>query len=172
MCCQNLEKGIGAALLRVAEQEAFIRSDVVGLGVGLYRDYGPAQQLYVSRGYLPDGCGVTYQYKYIEPGATVTLDDDLILWFTKTAQLEDRQDNISQVLSSIKTFEEFDKFKTEVEAVEQVAKRVLRQHHLPDASLKLFSEGTNIVFEYDNHRVIKIFPPMHIAQYQSELIRS
>jgi hypothetical protein len=36
------------------------RSDVVGLGVGLYPDYGTAQRMYVRRGYLPDGRGVIY----------------------------------------------------------------------------------------------------------------
>ena len=76
-------KGIGQALLELAEKEANIRSDSVGLGVGLYVDYGAAQRLYIKRGYIPDGLGVTYNYKYIEPGEKVPLDDELVLWFTK-----------------------------------------------------------------------------------------
>ncbi|HCE6154635.1 TPA: N-acetyltransferase, partial [Legionella pneumophila] len=61
--------------------------DVVGIGVGLYGGhdggYGQAQRLYVNRGYIPDGLGVTYGYKPTVPGQTYPLDDDLILWFTK-----------------------------------------------------------------------------------------
>jgi ribosomal protein S18 acetylase RimI-like enzyme len=76
-------KGIGFALLKTAEREAGKQHDVVGLGVGLYRDYGSAQKLYVRNGYMPDGLGVTYQYQTVEPGANVCLDDDLVLWFTK-----------------------------------------------------------------------------------------
>jgi GNAT superfamily N-acetyltransferase len=76
-------KGIGTKLLQVAECEAANNYPVVGLGVGLYRDYGNAQRLYVKHGYLPDGQGVTYSYEYIKPGVAVCLDDDLLLWFTK-----------------------------------------------------------------------------------------
>lgn len=76
-------KGIGAALLQVAEDKAFETCPAVGIGVGLYRDYGPAQCLYISRGYRPDGRGVTYDYDPVEPGTSVALDDDLVLWFRK-----------------------------------------------------------------------------------------
>lgn len=77
-------KGIGALLLDVAEKEAALRSEIVGLGVGLYRDYGAAQKLYIKKGYIPDGRGITYQYKSITPGTSALVDDDLVLWFTKT----------------------------------------------------------------------------------------
>lgn len=74
-------------LLDIAEKEAATRSDVVGIGVGLYAGveggYGAAQRLYVKRGYIPDGKGVTYQYKPTIPGNSYPLDDDLVLWFTK-----------------------------------------------------------------------------------------
>lgn len=76
-------KGIGAQLLNVAEQLALSRSQVVGLGVGLYSDYGSAQRLYINKGYLPDGYGVTYNYQPVIPGDSAPVDDDLILWFTK-----------------------------------------------------------------------------------------
>jgi hypothetical protein len=33
----------------------------VGLGVELCADYGPAQMLYIKKGYIPDGNGVTYK---------------------------------------------------------------------------------------------------------------
>ena len=70
-------------MLDCAEQEARKHYDVVGLGVGLYDGYGSAQKLYIARGYKPDGLGITYDYKRVEPGSQVCLDDDLILWFTK-----------------------------------------------------------------------------------------
>ena len=74
---------IGTKLLDLAEAEAFKKSATVGIGVGLSFDYGNAQRLYVKRGYLSDGLGVTYRYKPVAPGGTVQVDDDLILWFTK-----------------------------------------------------------------------------------------
>lgn len=56
---------------------------LVGIGVGLYADYGAAQKLYVSLGYVPDGFGVTYCGSPVEPGAHYAVDDDFILWLTK-----------------------------------------------------------------------------------------
>lgn len=77
-------KGIGSLLLDIAEQEASkLGSHIIGLGVGLYKDYGHAQKLYVKRGYIPDGLGVTYDYKPVKPGSSQPVDDDLVLWFTK-----------------------------------------------------------------------------------------
>lgn len=76
-------KGIGALLIETAEHEAFKTNHTVGIGVGLYKDYGQAQKIYIARGYQPDGLGITYNYQPIEPGKMVCLDDDLVLWFTK-----------------------------------------------------------------------------------------
>lgn len=76
-------QGIGTHLLGLAEAEAQKRSPYVGLGVGLYADYGAAQKLYVKRGYVPDGLGVTYKYQSVVPGKEYPIDDDLILWFVK-----------------------------------------------------------------------------------------
>lgn len=75
--------GIGSKLLEIAETAASEQSNVVGIGVGLYDGYGEAQKLYIKRGYIPDGRGITYNYEPIIPGSAVTLDDDLVLWFTK-----------------------------------------------------------------------------------------
>ncbi len=79
--------GVGAILLDIAEKEAATKSEVVGIGVGLYAGedggYGSAQRLYVKRGYIPDGQGVTYNYQPTIPGNSYPLDDDLVLWFTK-----------------------------------------------------------------------------------------
>lgn len=79
--------GIGSLLLDIVEKEAVTKSDVVGLGVGLYAGeddgYGAAQRLYIKRGYIPDGKGVTYNYNPTIPGSSYPLDDDLVLWLTK-----------------------------------------------------------------------------------------
>lgn len=84
---QFRKQGIGTQLLRTAEQEAAKQHDVVGLGVGLYAGadggYGSAQRLYVKQGYVPDGNGVTYRYRPVDPGSTHPIDDDLVLWMTK-----------------------------------------------------------------------------------------
>jgi GNAT superfamily N-acetyltransferase len=76
-------KGVGSKLLEVAENEAHQKFNSVGLGVGLYSDYGAAQKLYIKHGYLPDGLGITYNYKRVMPDKLVLLDDDLILWLVK-----------------------------------------------------------------------------------------
>jgi len=76
-------QGIGNALLDRAESAASIRSTVVGLGVGLSSDYGAAQRIYARRGYLPDGRGVMYNNQPVEPGATICIDDDATLRFTR-----------------------------------------------------------------------------------------
>jgi GNAT superfamily N-acetyltransferase len=79
--------GIGSRLLQTAEQEAATKRDVVGLGTGLYGEpdggYGAAQRLYVNRGYIPDGKGVTYNDMPTKFGLSYPIDDDLILWFIK-----------------------------------------------------------------------------------------
>ena len=56
---------------------------MVGLGVGLYADYGAAQRLYVRRGYLPDGAGVVLDGVSVAAGATIRLDDEPMLMFIK-----------------------------------------------------------------------------------------
>ena len=56
---------------------------VMGIGVGLYPDYGPAQRLYAKLGYRPDGRGIAYAEKTVAPMQMVRLDDDLVLWLTK-----------------------------------------------------------------------------------------
>lgn len=76
-------RGIASNLLNIAEQEAFTKSKTVGIGVGLYKDYGTAQKLYIKSGYIPDGNGLTYDYQFATPGSTVIVDDDLVLWFRK-----------------------------------------------------------------------------------------
>ncbi len=79
--------GIGSMLLDTAEKEAATKSQIIRIGDGLYAGedggYGAVQRLYVKRGYIPDGKGVTYNYEPTIPGNSYPLDDDLVLWFMK-----------------------------------------------------------------------------------------
>jgi GNAT superfamily N-acetyltransferase len=79
-------QGIGSRLMDEAERVAGERSDLVGIGVGMTTDYGAAQQLYVLRGYIPDGRGLVYQNRYPAYGDIVRVDDDLVLHFTRQLQ--------------------------------------------------------------------------------------
>ncbi|MDF3054977.1 MAG: hypothetical protein K0Q74_884 [Gammaproteobacteria bacterium] len=72
------------------------------------------------------------------------------------------------ILPLIHSFEEYEKFKQQTESLEDAAKKIIYRHQLPDLPLALFSEGTNVVFAYGKNQVIKIFPPFHQNQYQSE----
>lgn len=81
-------RGLGAALVRAAEGAARGRSEAVGIGVGLGPDYGAAQRLYVRLGYVPDGRGVAYADRVVEPGERVVVDDDLVLHLTKVLAAE------------------------------------------------------------------------------------
>ncbi len=76
-------RGIATALMDEAEKRIFKRSKFAGLGVGLYADYGPAQQMYVRRGYVPDGRGLMYNNQPVNPGHDVFVDDELLLMFLK-----------------------------------------------------------------------------------------
>lgn len=77
-------KGIGSKLMDKAEDVIKERSDVSGIGVGTFSDYGNAQILYVKRGYIPDGKGIFKFGKYVEYGETIVVDDDIILYLTKS----------------------------------------------------------------------------------------
>jgi ribosomal protein S18 acetylase RimI-like enzyme len=76
-------KGIGSKILDIAESMAKKQSNVVSLGVGLHTDYGSAQRMYVKRGYIPDGSGVWYRDKRLEPYTECRNDDDLVLYLSK-----------------------------------------------------------------------------------------
>lgn len=76
-------KGIATAIMDHAEGMIANQSQYAGIGFGLYADYGAAQQMYVRRGYIPDGCGITYEGKPVPPGQQVMVDDDLVLFLVK-----------------------------------------------------------------------------------------
>jgi ribosomal protein S18 acetylase RimI-like enzyme len=74
---------IGTALMDEAERAIAARGPVAGIGVGLHRDYGAAQRLYVLRGYVPDARGITAHGRRLSWGDDAKIDDDLVLWLTK-----------------------------------------------------------------------------------------
>jgi len=76
-------QGIGECLMDAAETIAAETADEIGLGVGLHSGYGPAQRMYARRGYIPDGSGVWYQDKPLEPYTACVNDDDLVLYLSK-----------------------------------------------------------------------------------------
>lgn len=51
---------------------------------------------------------------------------------------------LNQTLSSIHSFEDYEKLKQDI--ADDLVRAIIHQHQLPQASLALFSEGTNIVF--------------------------
>ena len=75
--------GIGNILMQTAEEIAKKYSETVYLGVGLHRDYGSAQRMYVKRGYVPDGSGLWYKGRQLEPYAPLENDDEAALYLSK-----------------------------------------------------------------------------------------
>ena len=76
-------RGIGWRLMDCAEEEAAKTSRTVCLGVGMHRGYGPAQRMYIKRGYVFDGTGAWYQDKPLGPYEPCVNDDELVLYLTK-----------------------------------------------------------------------------------------
>ncbi|MFI4936170.1 MAG: GNAT family N-acetyltransferase [Caulobacterales bacterium] len=77
-------RGHGRAMIAAFEALAVGKGcNALGIGFGLYADYGAAQHLYVSQGFVPDGRGLTYDNQPVAPGSSVRVDDDLVLWLTK-----------------------------------------------------------------------------------------
>jgi GNAT superfamily N-acetyltransferase len=80
---RNRRCGIATALLDRAERAIAERSGRAGIGVGMDGDYGAAQRLYVRRGYVPDGRGLTYRNRALRHGDETRVDDDLVLYLTR-----------------------------------------------------------------------------------------
>ncbi|MBX3710001.1 MAG: GNAT family N-acetyltransferase [Gammaproteobacteria bacterium] len=79
------KQGIGTKLIQACEQAAKEQSRIlIGLGVGLTTDYGNAQRLYIHLGYVPDGRGIHYKCQVIKYSELVSVDDDLVLYLTKS----------------------------------------------------------------------------------------
>jgi GNAT superfamily N-acetyltransferase len=80
---QYRRRGVGSAIMDAAEALVRARSEIAGIGVGLYADYAAAHLMYLRRGYLPDGRGLAYRAATVAPGARVRVDDDLALMMTR-----------------------------------------------------------------------------------------
>ena len=76
-------QGIGNLLMEEAENRVKLFSDKVTLGVGLHSGYGPAQRLYIKRGYIPDGTGVWYQNHQLAMNAVCEDIGELVLYLSK-----------------------------------------------------------------------------------------
>lgn len=77
-------RGIGVALIAACEDLARARGHgQIGISVGLHAGFGAAQRLYVRRGYVPDGFGVTYDRNPVGAGEVRPVDDDLCLMMVK-----------------------------------------------------------------------------------------
>ncbi len=77
-------KGVATSLIHYCETLARTKGhEQMGIGVGLLSDYGPAQRLYARLGYIPDGCGVTYDRITVSHGEIRPFDDDLCLMMIK-----------------------------------------------------------------------------------------
>jgi GNAT superfamily N-acetyltransferase len=77
-------RGVATLLMDAAEQLVRDRGiTTLGITVGLFDEYGPAQRLYGRRGYIPDGRGACRGQRPLSKGMHVTMDDDLIIWLTK-----------------------------------------------------------------------------------------
>ena len=87
---QNIEirwdkrgQGIGNELMEQVERYIATRCDKAGICVGIFDAYGPAQRLYVKRGYIPDGRGVCLDHTPLTEGQILTVDHALLLWLVK-----------------------------------------------------------------------------------------
>lgn len=77
------KKGVATTLMDSAEEIANKHCDKVYLDVCLNSEYGPAQRLYVKRGYVPDGKGAYYEERICETNAICKNDDELTLCLVK-----------------------------------------------------------------------------------------
>lgn len=78
------QQGVGNAMVEFCENLARGRGHAdMGISVGLYPRYGAAQRLYVRRGYIPDGAGVSYDDVPVTAGDMRAVDDLLTLKLVK-----------------------------------------------------------------------------------------
>lgn len=77
-------RGVATQMIRYCEDLARAQKlEYMGIGVGLYAAYGPAQRLYVKLGYIPDGNGINYDRQQIAFGEFKPVDDELCLMMVK-----------------------------------------------------------------------------------------
>ena len=81
---QARERGVATDMMQAFEDIASDQgAETIGISVGLTKDYGAAQRLYVKLGYIPDGYGATYDREGVTAGASYPVDDDLALMLVK-----------------------------------------------------------------------------------------
>jgi GNAT superfamily N-acetyltransferase len=77
-------RGVGTLLMDAVERVVGDRGiATLGITVGLFDEYGPAQRMYAGRGYIPDGRGACQGQRPLSKGVQVSMDHDLIIWLTK-----------------------------------------------------------------------------------------
>jgi len=82
-------QGIATRLIEECENRAREEgAEQIGISVGLTKDYGPAQRLYVKLGYMPDGFGITWDREPVSHGQRVAVDEDLCLMMVKDLDYE------------------------------------------------------------------------------------
>jgi GNAT superfamily N-acetyltransferase len=77
------QQGIATQLIAKAEDLALARCKAIGISAGLHYWYGPAQQLYAKRGYIPDGHRIYFTNIQVEAEDSVTANDELVLHLVK-----------------------------------------------------------------------------------------
>lgn len=78
------QRGFGGLLVDHCEKAARDAGKTdIGISVGLYPRYGAAQRLYVKKGYLPDGSGISYDEIPVTAGEMRPVDDFLTLKLVK-----------------------------------------------------------------------------------------
>ena len=81
-------RGIGTKLIETAENLIAEKYKTIGIRVGLTQDYGAAHRMYISRGYVPDGLGITNNGIFLKYGDKITVTDELNLSFTKNLEIK------------------------------------------------------------------------------------
>ena len=78
------QQGCATALIEAFENIACDQgAEQIGISVGLNKDYGPAQRLYMKLGYIADGTGASYNRKPLDLTRPYPVDDDLCLMLVK-----------------------------------------------------------------------------------------
>ncbi|MBI1326851.1 MAG: GNAT family N-acetyltransferase [Alphaproteobacteria bacterium] len=77
-------RGVAAALVAFCETAAReCGAEMIGLGVSVHKNFGPAQRLYAKLGYSPDGNGIVHERQNVTFGELKPVGDDLCLMMIK-----------------------------------------------------------------------------------------
>lgn len=79
------QQGLGGLLVDHCEKIAVnLGKTDIGISVGVSAAFGPAQRLYVKKGYVPDGAGIAYDDVSVRMGELKPVDDLLTLKLVKS----------------------------------------------------------------------------------------